>query len=63
MLWGRLLTLCSAFGAVLLHLCCVCTNSLTSDGDVDTTLLTTDHNGMNQHEAARIMQQHSKYAR
>lgn len=37
--------------------------SLTNDGDVAARLLTVDHNGMNEEEAARIRNQHSKFAR
>jgi serine/threonine protein phosphatase PrpC len=37
--------------------------SLTNDGDVAARLLTVDHNGMNEEEAARIRDQHSKVAR
>lgn len=39
-----------------------CLVSLTNDGDVAARLLTVDHNGMNEEEAARIRSQHSKFA-
>jgi hypothetical protein len=42
---------------------CFGTCSLTDDGDVAARMLTTDHNGMNECEAARIRLKHSDHVR